>query len=505
MKMIQNIKRLVPILFLVILVGCGERNHTEAVSVNQPTLENEALQETADQKTTQEKTEEYALFVDVYDSHRAKIIIDGLSLKDSYPRNNENLEFSERSFCWGVRLGDYEAAVIYENGRYPDEDFMPLNQDYAAVYRSDSPNERFRIPVEINKNYMIFDLTFPEEEQINLQQLKSFTLEGMEDGTKLCEREVSIDSMNSQSGEFARNRIFPKEVYNSGFITGWGDAEYYKPMTEDYVLFSLGDLNRENMLVSFQPDGKISSMVVRQRICTGQESTAFGLVDSKPDEETMKSNMQGYLDMGYADAGKSGMGTMCVAYRGDCLYIAMDQSTIDRENDSAYADGSYISPKEKILKTKSLDCGPIQYYETGEGYQLYFASTEKVDTSQLKAPEGEDISKFDMLQYYAPITEDYRLVQYGDESYKELISISFDKDGNVIDSKDILYFEDDDSTEKRRDLMNLGYQVHPDNPKVIMGEYQYKEPILTKEAWIRSDKSGATTLESGGILYYSLP
>lgn len=60
-------------------------------------------------------------------------------------------------------------------------------------------------------------------------------------------------------------------------------------------------------------------------------------------------------------------------------------------------------------------------------------------------------------------------------------------------------------TEKRRDIMNLGYTVHPDNPKVIIGEYQYKEPILTKKDWILSDKSGSTTVEYGGLLYYSIP
>jgi hypothetical protein len=516
-------KRKMKLVLSVIMVlsltaaGCSGNNDSNTSNESQQTIQDDSNAATTDEATkeavptleaSQENYEEdYELFVDVYDSHTARITIDGLSLLESYPRNNDELEYSERAFCWGVKLGEYEVAVIYENGRYVDTDFLPLNQEHASVIKSDSPNEIFRVPLEITDSYMIIDLTFPEEEQIDLQQLQSFTLEGMENGIVLCDREISLQEMKEQSGDFAINRIFPQEIYNDGFITGWGDAAYFTPTTEDYVLFSLGEENRENLLVSFQPDGKIASMIVRQRISTGQETTEFGLVDSKPDEETMKSNMRWYLDNGYSDASITGMGIMSVAYQEDCMYIGLDQNTIDIENDSAYADGSYISPKDKILTTKSVECSPIKYYEDGSGYQLYYASFSQVDSNQLKAPEGAELSEFDMLQYYTPVSEDYRLVQYeyGDESVKELIVVSFDSAGNVVESKDIMYFEDDDSVEKRRDIMNLGYTVHPDHPKVIIGEFQYKEPILTKTEWILSDKSGSTTVEYGGILYYSIP
>ncbi len=512
-------KAIVPILILVLLsaAGCSSNNDSNTAIKNLQTPENSKITDAAGRAGISEGTEadkeslqesqknEYALFVDVYDSHTARITIDGLNLPESIPFNNEKLEYNERAFCWGVKLGEYEVAVAYENGRYVDTDFVPLEQEHASVYRSDSPNERFRVPLEITKSYMIIELTFPEEEQIDLQQLQSFTLEGMENGKVLCNLEISMEEMKEQAGDFALNRIFPLEIYNGGFITGWGDKAYFSAVTEDYMLFTLGKENRENLLVSFNEEGKIISMIVRQRISTGKETTEFGLVDSKPDKETMKTLMQDYQGSGYADASLNGMGIMSVAYQEDCLYIGLEQSAIDYENDNGYADSGYISPKDKILATKSVKCSPIQYYEDGTKYRLSYASVGQVDSNQLRAPEGAELSEFDMLKFYTPATQDYRLVQYGNEYVKELIVVSFDSTGNVVESKDIMYFEDDDSAEKRRDIMNLGYTVHPDNPKVIIGEYQYKEPILTKKDWILSDKSGSTTVEYGGLLYYSIP
>jgi hypothetical protein len=494
--------------------GCsGEHNSTTSKESRQTIEEDSntaAVEEKAKEtelapEALQEKSEEnYALFVDVYDSHSARITIDGLSLLESYPRNNDKLGYSERAFCWGVKLGEYEVAVVYENGRYVDTDFLPLEQEHASVFRSDSPNELFRVPLEITESYIIMELNFPEEEPIDLQKLQSFTLEGLENGTILCDREISGEELKAQTGDFALNRSFPQEIYNDGFITGWGDKAYFSPLTEDYMLFTLGEENRENLLVSFNEEGKVISMVVRRRISTGQETTEFGLVDSKPDEETMKTLKQDYLDQGYADAGLNGMGSMSVAYQEDCLYIGLEQSVIDRENDSNYAYSGYISPKDKILATKSVECSPIQYYEDGTKYRLSYASVEQVDSNQLKAPESAKLSDFDMLKYYTPATQDYRLVQYGNEYVKELIVVSFDIAGNVVESKDIMYFEDDDSVEKRRNIMNLGYTVHTEDPKVIIGEYKYKEPILTKTDWIMSDISGVT-VEYGGLLYYSIP
>ncbi len=402
----------------------------------------------------------FTLFVDVLDDTTATMVIDGVdqveSVVQAYNWSGQNApDLTDVQYQMNIELPDYSVIILFDKAR---EDFL-----MALLHGKDSGQQEEQRP-DIKRSGDRFEikLQLPEGAQ-SLREIDRYELMLFVNGAVVWNKSYSIDDMAGYGDALMASKVFPQEVYSTGFEQADGDTAYFTPTTDDYVLIKQtrtdGSPVYSYMLLSFDEAGYVTTMQQRITIISGQQSGPNGLEPVYADEQIMQGNLESYLHNGYQDAAKTGYSKNSAAVSGYQLYLNLSESNVFHENAVPLTtdNRSIRCTKEEILTKQTLRWSDHMSENT-----FVYASKPELTSTQTAPPVYCKAEDFFLLPYITlSLSQDYRVSERKDGDVVVLVISYFNEQGMLV-GEETLYYKADILT------MPAGVKPHPTNLDIML-------------------------------------
>ena len=402
----------------------------------------------------------FGLYVDILDDTTATLVIDGVdqveSVVQAYNWSGQNApDLTDVQYQMNIELPDYSVIILFDKAR---EDFL-----MALLHGKDSGQQEEQRP-DIKRDGDRFEikLHLPEGAH-SLREIDRYELLLFANGAVVWNNSYSIDDIAGDGDAFMASKVFPQEVYATGFEQSDGDTAYFTPTTDDYVLMKQtrtdGSPVYSYMLLSFDDDGFVASMQQRITIISGQKAGPNGLESVYADEEIMQSNLESYLHNGYEDASKTGYIKNTAAVSGYQLYLNLSERDIHSENSMTFTTDNRLirCAKEEILTKQTLGWNDRMSENT-----FVYASKPELTSTQTAPPVYCKAEDFFLLPYITlSLSQDYRVSERKDGDVVVLVISYFNEQGMRV-GEETLYYKADKLT------LPSGLKPHPTNPDIML-------------------------------------
>lgn len=371
--------------------------------------------------------------------------------------------------------------------------------------------------ITLEDNVLSVEMNMSKEE-INFHQIQEYQFKVISQaGFLITDRIISVRDMLDEGSQTTASRVFPSEVYESGFKHAEGDSQYFYPMTEDYLLAKInrepdnGNKN-EYLLVFFDDFGSVKGMLMRSEIIMGQVSGPNGVEPVYADKENMESNKDSRISNGLNDADVTGYIENSITFVDHYFYTYLSQQDSDNENWYTFGYDElepYLCTKDVILTKNELGWGKNSHMDVKETAIPFYYSKKELTKEQRMAPHYCELSDFELFSYASPLSEDYQITATKAGEEIVLYINYYNSRGETIGAERIF---------KKGVYPDWSLQkVHPDNPNIII-HYESEDSVIggTKRRDILFSrlyydfeqplKSFEDAIERNGVaIYYSDP